>query len=350
MIGKIKRGQSFKGVCAYVLKQDKQVLPKIIGGNMCGVTPIDLAREFEMIAALNSRVKMTVKHFSIAFAPEDGDVADEVKCALAAEYMERMGYGSSQYIVVSHDRTDHQHDHDHIHLVANAVAVDGTWVSDWMNWKQSQTILRDLERQFQLTPVVSSWDKNRNKSAATRRDRRVERLLERGMLPSAIERTHQNIQAKISQAAPGSQNIAQFCARLQSLDVVPIPRITRTGKVQGISYQQGKVVVRGSDLVGASFPELQSERGLVYDPAHDLSALKRISKGDRLAADGEWLERLPSVLADLSKSEPKIFIEIPETDPRSILIEIPLDFIEVNEDPEVEYEYERQIPRGGLSR
>jgi Relaxase/Mobilisation nuclease domain len=208
---------------------------------------------------------------------------------LAIDYMEKMGYGDSQYVVVSHDRTDHDHAHDHIHIVANAVAVSGVWVDDWLNWKQSQTVLRELEREHNLTPVISSWDKQRDKSAATRHDRRVDRSCASGMQPSEIDRTHAEIQSLIDLAATGATSITQFCARLQVLAIDPIAKITRTGKVQGISYRSGDVVVRGSDLKSASFPALQ-QRGIGFDPARDLANLRSAIKGVRLEADREWLE------------------------------------------------------------
>lgn len=304
MIGKIKRGKSFIGVCNYVLNQNKQVPGKIIGGNMAGRTPLELTREFELFAALNRRVKMPVKHFSLSFAESDGKVSDDVKNLLAINYMAQMGYGNSQYVVVSHDRTDHAHDHDHIHIVANAVAMDGKWINDRLDWKRSQTVLRALEREHNLTPVVSSWDKERDKSVASRVDRRVERLLTAGMKLSEIERTHAQMQSKIDLAAFGAISITQFCARLQVLEIDPIAKITRTGKVQGISYRSGDAIVRGSDLEGASFPALQ-QRGIEFERARDLANLKSALKGERLETDREWTENL-AVAADLAFTHPEI--------------------------------------------
>jgi hypothetical protein len=301
MVGKIKRGKNFKAVCDYLLDGDKEIAPEIIGGNMVSTTSQDLAVEFSMFTALNRRVKVPVKHFSLSFAPGDGEISDEIKCNLAADYMERMGYGHSQYLVVSHSRTDHDHDHDHIHIVANAVDLDGNWVNDRLDWKRSQTILRDLEREYDLTPVISSWDKNRDKFAATRTDRRFERLLAIGTQPTEIERVRAQIQTKISQAVYGAKTMTEFCARLQSLGVSPIPRITRTGIVLGLSYQQGDVVIRGSDLDQASFPALQS-RGVDYEIERDLYNLKTVLKGGQIDLSEPWNVSKESM--EIKKSQP----------------------------------------------
>ncbi len=297
MIGKIKRGKSFAGVCNYVLREKKQVSGRVIGGNMAGQTPPELTAEFEMFAAFNTRVKVPVKHFSLSFAEQDGVVSDDTKHLLAMDYMEQMGYGNSQYVVVDHDRTDHDHAHDHIHIVASSVAMDGTWVNDRLDWKRSQTVLRALELEHNLTPVVSSWDKDRDKSLAAKLGYQVERSLAGGMELSQIERTHSEIQSKIERAATGATSITQFCSRLQVLKIKPIAKITRTGKVQGISYGSGDVVVRGSDLKGASFPALQ-QRGIEFDPGRDLVNLKSVIKGVQLEVDREWVENLPVVEAE----------------------------------------------------
>jgi Relaxase/Mobilisation nuclease domain len=295
MIGKIKRGKSFAGVCKYVLQENKKVPGRIIGGNMEGRTPSELAREFEVLAAFNDRVKVPVKHFSLSFAETDEKVSDDVKVLLALDYMDKMGYGDSQYIVVSHDRTDHDHAHDHIHIVANSVAMDGSWVNDRLDWKRSQNVLRDLEREYNLTPVLSSWDKKRDLNQATRCDRRVGRLIANGVQPSEIDQTHTDIQTKIDLAATGATSMTQFCARLQALEIEPIPKITRTGKVQGISYRSGNLVVRGSDMDRASFPALQ-QRGIEFTPARDLVSLRTVLKGGKLEVDQDWVIPSPTTI------------------------------------------------------
>jgi hypothetical protein len=295
MIGKIKRGKCFAGVCRYVLQANKKVPGKIVASNMVSQTPAELGREFELFASTNARVKVPVKHFSLSFAEQDGQVDNDVKVPLALDYMEKMGYGDSQYIVVSHDRTDHDHAHDHIHIVANAVALNGTWVNDRLDWKRSQNVLRDLEREYNLTPVLSSWDKKRDLNQATRCDRRVERLIANGLQPNQIERTHADIQTKIELAATGATSMTQFCARLQTQGIEPIPKITRTGRVQGISYRSGDLVTRGSDLDRASFPALQ-QRGIEFTPARDLVSLRTVLQGGKLEVDRDWVVPTPATI------------------------------------------------------
>jgi hypothetical protein len=339
MIGKIKRGKSFAGVCNYLLNTDKREPGRVIGGNMAGSTAAALTREFDTIASLSSRVKVPVKHFSVSFANADGGVDDDRKNLIAIEYMERMGYSDSQYVVVSHSRTDHNHNHDHIHIVANAVALDGSWVNDRLDWKKSQTILRDLEREYDLTPVLSSWDKTRDRAQSTRVDRRVERLLASGVELSEIDLTRTDIQSKVNLVAPGAASMTEFCERLQNLGIEPIAKITRTGKVQGISYKLGELVVRGSDLENGSFPALQRHHGISYDPARDLPNLKSILKGS--SAQRRQTEALTPPLQVTPPEIPKteLVTRRPKLTPLDLTkTEWYLDFDELMRDPEPQIE------------
>lgn len=58
--------------------------------------------------------------------------------------------------------------------------------------------------------------------------------------------------------------------------------------------------MRGSDLDSASFPSLQSARGIVFDERLDLASLKLVAKGGQLMPDQNWLDRLPEIEAEIA--------------------------------------------------
>jgi hypothetical protein len=158
---------------------------------------------------------------------------------------------------------------------------------------------------------------------ATRADRRVERQLANGMELGEIDRTHGTIQDKINLAA-SAPTISQFCMRLQALEVETIPRITRTGKVQGFSYKLGDVVTRGSDLDNASFPTLQSMRGINYDPDRDLANLRKLGRREKLEVHPDELREVEKSKEEAEQQQPEseslLSVEAieptsPETDP-----------------------------------
>ena len=90
MISRTTHGANFRGVLDYLLNPDKR--PQIIASYMLGTNPRDLASEFERIANLRPTTKLPVRHISLAFAPEDGEIADLDKEAIVVRVVHEMGY------------------------------------------------------------------------------------------------------------------------------------------------------------------------------------------------------------------------------------------------------------------
>jgi hypothetical protein len=159
-IGKITRGNGFYGVMSYLLDKDKD--PKILGGCMYGEKPDDIAREFRQIANRRPDIQNPVRHLSISFAPEDGEVDDLSKETIAYRVLDRLGYEDSQFIAVGHRRDQKNHDdvhnHDHMHIVANAVTLEGKYVRDSFERYKIQEVLREVEQEFGLKQIKSSWE------------------------------------------------------------------------------------------------------------------------------------------------------------------------------------------------
>jgi hypothetical protein len=178
-IAKINKGNGFRGVMDYLLNPDKR--PRIIGGCVFNSTPAKLAREFRLVANLRPKVCKPVRHFSIAFAPEDGTVDDVTKEAIALRVLDGLGYQKCQFIAVDHHRDDpghdYAHDHDHIHIVTNAVTVEGKFVSDSFDRFKIQAILREAERDFGLREIKSSWEVKREKAQAVNLDADIARMV-----------------------------------------------------------------------------------------------------------------------------------------------------------------------------
>jgi Relaxase/Mobilisation nuclease domain len=159
-IGKITRGNGFYGLMKYLLDEEKS--PQIIGGCMVGSKPDDIAREFRQVANLRPRVEKPVRHFSISFAPGDGNVDDLVKETIAYRVLEGLGYKDCQFMAIGHRRDqaghDEVHNHDHIHIVANAVTLDGEHVDGSFDRFKIQEVLREVETEFGLERIKSSWE------------------------------------------------------------------------------------------------------------------------------------------------------------------------------------------------
>ncbi len=178
-IGKITRGNGFSGVMGYLLDEDKN--PKILGGCMVAQTPNDIAREFRQIANLRPNIEKPVRHLSISFAPEDGEVDDLVKEAIAYRVLDHLGYKDSQFIAIGHRRDQEGHDevhkHDHMHIVANAVTLEGKYVRDSFERYKIQEVLRQVEQEFGLKQIKSSSEVKNEKGMQVNRSSEIARLV-----------------------------------------------------------------------------------------------------------------------------------------------------------------------------
>ena len=133
MIASITQGGNFGGLFGYLLADEKQA--KIIGGNVACRSATGLTREFKAISDLNPQVTVVAKHIALAFAPEDGEVANSLKTEIAMRLIEELGYKNSQFLIVEHPRSDHDHNHDHLHIAINIVGLDGERVKNGFEWR-----------------------------------------------------------------------------------------------------------------------------------------------------------------------------------------------------------------------
>ena len=97
----------------------------------------------------NRRTTNTVFHASLNPSPEDR-LTDEQLRDIAQEYMERMGYGNQPYIVFKHKDIERQH----LHIVSLRVDELGRKISDSHEYDRSMSVLRELERKYDLHPSI----------------------------------------------------------------------------------------------------------------------------------------------------------------------------------------------------
>jgi Relaxase/Mobilisation nuclease domain len=229
-IAKINKGNGFRGVMDYLLNPDKR--PRIIGGCVFNSTPAKLAREFRLVANLRPKVSKPVRHFSIAFAPEDEVVDDITKEAIALRVLDGLGYQKCQFIAVDHHRDDpghdYAHDHDHIHIVTNAVTVEGKFVSDSFDRFKVQTILREAERDFGLREIKSSWEVKREKAQAVNLDADIARMVKNSL--------------------DDCPNLQTWLDRLAQSDIDVRFNLSMSDRVTGVTFIKDGEAHKGGDI------------------------------------------------------------------------------------------------------
>ncbi len=266
MIGNQTKGRGFRGLLDYLEKQEDA---KLIGGNMGGNNAIALAREFKISRQLNPEGDRVVYHASLSLPPNER--LDEATWnEIANRYLEEMGFNSNQYVVYRHSNTER----DHIHICASRIRLDnGKIVHDGWDYKRSETIIRQLEKDYGLQPTLSSHEKlSRNPSIGQqRRVEREQREYTNGDRFSPQERPiKQQLQELIDRATVDNPTMPQLIERLQIEGVKVRHGLTRNGKSKGISYSWKDQQFSGTHLGAAyTFPGLQKHKCVDYQPKRD---------------------------------------------------------------------------------
>ena len=158
MIAKIIKGAVFGGVINYMLSKEKGKA-KVLASNNIGFIDHDLcADEFTLQASMRPNVQKPVCHTILSFSASDAErLTDDVMVKIANEYLEKMGYGNTQSLIVRH--SDRQH--PHLHICINRIGNDGKTISDHNEKYRSTKICRELTERYGLTIGEGKQEVNR---------------------------------------------------------------------------------------------------------------------------------------------------------------------------------------------
>lgn len=256
MIGKQTKGRGFRGALNYVLNPEKGLL---IGGNMEGKTPRELAKEFAESRILNPDLQSPVYHVSLSLSLGE-HLKDYTWNQITDRYMKEMGFEYSQFIVARH--TDREH--EHVHIVASRIGFDGKTVSDSKNYYRSEQIIRGIEKEFGLERVLSSHERDIEHQRKSLTSGELRKALETGT-PSV----KMLLQDRIDKVSTYSVTMTDFVKNLERQGVRIIPNMADNGRVSGLSFRLDGMIMKGSKLGKAyTFNGLQ-KRGISYDLDRD---------------------------------------------------------------------------------
>lgn len=105
----------------------------------------ECAEAFGYYTALNPRVRKPVVHFSLNPSPEDR-LSEAQLTRLAAEFMERMGYGRQPYVVFLHEDIARRH----MHIVSWRWTSRARRSTTTTNCGRAMAVCRELEREYGL--------------------------------------------------------------------------------------------------------------------------------------------------------------------------------------------------------
>ncbi|MDJ0719757.1 MAG: hypothetical protein QNJ54_36970, partial [Prochloraceae cyanobacterium] len=134
--------------------------------------------------------------------------------------------------------------------------TDGTTVSDSWDYRRSDQIIRNLEQKHQLTPIQSSWSKER--TSITREE--LQYLKKTGEPSVRIQ-----LQETIDRIAKTAETMPQFLAEIEKSGIKYNLHSHSNGSIKGISYQLDEIHYPGYKLGRAySFFGLTKYRQISY--------------------------------------------------------------------------------------
>ena len=239
MIAKIIKGADFGGVINYMLsKQGGKAM--VLASNNIGFTDQNLCvREFALQASMRPNVQKPVCHTILSFSSSDTErLTDDVMVKIANEYLEKMGYGDTQSLIVRHS----DRHHPHLHICINRIGNNGKTISDHNEKYRSTKICRELTERYGLTIGEGKQEVNRS------------RLRGEDKLRYDIFDTIKSILLQ-------SQTWKDFVAGLEQQGITTRFKTKgNTGVVQGITFEKDGCSFSGSKIDRTcSFSRLNAE-------------------------------------------------------------------------------------------
>lgn len=282
-MNRVSRGSGFRGVLDYAFQREAGANRQpglLIGGNMDGQTPRQLASEFGAVRQMREDIQKPVWHNSLRL-PAGDSLTDEKWNAIAISYMKKMGFTEAhQYCVVLHNDEEGQH----VHIIANRVGVNGSVYLGQNENLKSTSIISELEHIYGLTVTKGAEYKEGGAvvkpgvKALTKSE--IEEALRTG-----IEPPRQQLQRIIDTAMTGKPTAPQFCERLAVAGVEVHANIASTGKLNGFSFSINGAAFKASDL-GDRYKWANLSKEVGYEQARDCEVIQRYRTATPDSADG----------------------------------------------------------------
>ena len=239
MIAKIIKGTNFSGVLSYMLNKREGKVKVLQTNGVRSSFPYDIAHDFNLQASMRPSVQKPVCHTILSFSVHDTErLTDDVMVKIANEYIEKMGYGDTQSLIVRH--SDRQH--PHLHICINRIGNKGKTISDCNEKYRSTKICRELTERYGLTIGEGKQEVNRPR-------------LRGG------DKLRYEIFDAIKAILPQSQNWKDFVAGLEQQDITTRFKTKgNTNVVQGIIFEKDGCSFSGSKIDrSCSFSRLNAE-------------------------------------------------------------------------------------------
>lgn len=225
MIAKIVQGRGFRGAVSYILDKDHARLLYAEGVRLKDKESI--IHSFIVQHKLNPNISKPVAHISLDFSVQDKSrLTDRFMVDVAQEYMKKMGYKDTQYIIARH----HDTDHPHIHIVINRIDNNGKRISDQNEKLRNVKICMELTKKYGL--YIASGKENVKEH----------RLKE-------PDKTKYEIYHALQSAIPNCKNWKELKSELLKSGITTEFRNNgKTDNIQGVSFGKNGYEFNGSKI------------------------------------------------------------------------------------------------------
>ncbi len=225
MIAKIIQGSGFAGAVNYVM--DKKDARLLFAEGVRLKDKASIIQSFITQSKMKPNISKPVAHISLDFSAQDKNrLTDKFMVGVAHEYLAKMGYENTQYIVVRHFDTEHPH----LHLIINRIDNNGKRISD------QKEKLRNTKVCMELTKMYGLY------IAPGKENVKEHRLREPDKTKYEIYRTLQSV-------VPQCQNWQDLETALRNSAItIELRKNGNTDKIQGVRFGKNGYEFNGSKV------------------------------------------------------------------------------------------------------
>lgn len=198
-------------------------LPQVIYGNVGTsllpgqIAAFAIADQMSDRAELSHRVVRPCYHMVLS-VPQQDTLDRRDWHDLTRDFLEGMGLRDRQAVAYLHEDTTYPDgtERPHVHIVANRVGRNGKAIDTSWDYYRAQSVLRELEEQYDLTPEPSSWEVDRRRDPSSQ-VQRLERLVQSGFQPDPTVR--QQLQDEIDEVRHSQSQWPDVVNTLEQKDI-----------------------------------------------------------------------------------------------------------------------------------
>jgi hypothetical protein len=271
MTANMIKGKGFRGALRYNLDKVAKGDAEVLDHTFVDVSEKSILKEVQMVKIMRPNLQKFFYHTSLNFPPKE-DLSNATMTLIGNDFLRESGFTQHQYIMFRH----HDANHPHIHILVNRIGYDGKVLSDSNDFARCEEILRRLEKEYNLSEVISS--RQARERAITKNElEMVKRTNDPSVkiwLQTAIKKTLGE-NSRIT--------IQEFIRGLEEKGINLQFNQASTGYVSGISYGYNGFLVTGSKL-GNAFKWTTIRNVINYEQERDRSIIQQTNIRARMVS------------------------------------------------------------------